>query len=230
MSKYKMLYLDADDTLFDFGRAERFAIEKLFTAHDLNFDEEIFHIYTTINKKLWVDIEQQKITQAFLRTERFRLLFSELKLDMDESVAGDEYLNWLAEGSFLLDGAESVCRTLAEHCRLAIITNGISNVQKLRLAKSSIGSTIEHLIISEEARFSKPNRGIFEYAERLTGFNEKSQILMVGDSLVSDIGGGINYGIDTCWFNPKSLKNDKNIVPTFQIEKLSELIEIVLKS
>lgn len=112
-------------------------------------------------------------------------------------------------------------------CRLAIITNGIKDVQLSRIQGSPLCNTFEQIIISEEAGSQKPEPGIFDYAFAKLGITDKSKVLIVGDSLTSDIQGGKNYGIDTCWFNPLEKANEAGIKPTYEIRDLSELLRII---
>lgn len=111
--------------------------------------------------------------------------------------------------------------------RTAIITNGIKQTQHSRIGRSSLANSFEHIIVSEETGYSKPHTGIFDYAFNKLNITDKSKVLMVGDSLTSDIQGGINYGIDTCWFNPKNKTNVSAINPIYEIQRLVDLLRII---
>ena len=201
MKKYELVFLDADETLFDFRRAEAYALKRSFEDRGLEPAESSFAAYDAINKELWRRLEKGEIDQGRLRVERFRLLLEKLGLAEDPEAFGEAYVGRLSEAAFLLEGAEETCRYLSADYRLAIVTNGIKEVQLSRFARSPINKYIEAVVVSEEAGSSKPDTGIFEYACDLLGFHDKSKIIMIGDSLSSDIQGGINFGIDTCWVN-----------------------------
>jgi len=133
------------------------------------------------------------------------------------------YLRHLAEGSYVIDGAEDICRYMAQRYTLAILTNGIAEVQRSRLSKSVLRDMIPHIIISEEVGLSKPDPRIFEYAMDALGHPRRDTVLMVGDSLSSDILGGVNAGIHTCWYNPHGATCREDLAPTYEIRALHEL-------
>lgn len=223
MKEYELVFLDADDTLFDYRSAERYALTKAFNDHRITADEPLLSDYSQINKQLWLDYENNKVTQEELKIERFRRLFIKVGLDIDEPSFSNAYIRHLADASFLGNYAEELCAYLHGKYQIAIITNGISSVQRSRLDKSAIKRYIDYLIVSEEAKFSKPNVGIFTYAETITKFRDKNKMIIIGDSLSSDILGGINYGIDTCWLNGDSIGKTKNIQPTYVVNSLRSI-------
>ncbi|MDQ0272124.1 YjjG family noncanonical pyrimidine nucleotidase [Cytobacillus purgationiresistens] len=132
----------------------------------------------------------------------------------------------MSKETHLVQGAVELCENLAG-CRLAIITNGFTDVQTSRIASSPLSKTFEHIIISEEAGIQKPDKGIFDYAFSKLQITDKAKVLIVGDSLTSDIKGGINYGIDTCWFNPHLKVNNTEIKPKYEVHALTDLMKIV---
>lgn len=228
--RYELVLLDADGTLFDYHRAEAQALERAYGHLGLSYDPGR-HLarYRAINDELWADLEQGKISQAALRTERFRRLFWEDGVEVELPGFSRTYLGYLGEGAFLLDGAEETCRYLAAKYRLAIVTNGIKEVQAARLSRSPLAPYISHLIISEDAGCQKPDPGIFDFAFRVTGHTQRHTVIMVGDSLTADILGGVNYGIDTCWYNPdgRPLPAAGACRPTFEIRHLYGLTQIL---
>ena len=227
MKKYELIFLDADDTLFDYKAAEKNALTTAFAVHGITISEQTIADYAKINKQLWLDYEKNLITKDKLRTERFRLLFEKLDYDLDEKEFSSSYLKCLAESSQLFKDSEEVCKYLHSKYTTAIITNGIGVVQRSRLEKSSIKKYIDYLIISEDANCSKPNVGIFNYAETITGFHDKDKMLIVGDSFSSDILGGINYGIDTCWINTENKENPTEIKPSYTVDSLRSITEFL---
>ncbi len=225
--QYELIFLDADETLFDFRKAEGYALAASFDEYCLELSDAVFRDYDEINKALWKRLELGETDQASLKIERFRLLFQKMGSGIDAAAFGASYVGWLSKASFLLEGAEELCAYLAGRYRLAIITNGIKQVQQGRIGGSAIRKYIEATIISEEVGCSKPSPDIFERACEALGFHGKGQIIMVGDSLSSDIQGGINFGIDTCWANLGGAKNETGIKPTYEIGALGELRNIL---
>lgn len=226
--KYHTLLFDADETLFDFSRTEKAALEATFLAHELEFMPIHFQQYKVINHDLWSELEAGLISSQLLRTERFARLFQALKLDLDPVAVGSEYLVNLGKGAYLLEGAEELCKALsAQGYRLAVITNGIKEVQHERIRRSPLCNTFEQVIVSEEAGYQKPESGIFDVAFTKLGLQAKDGVLMIGDSLSSDIQGGNRYGIETCWFNPHQAANQSDIQPTYEIHTLPELFDII---
>lgn len=228
MKRYEMIFIDADETLFDFSLAESSALSASLNEFRVECDEErCLERYREINRQLWLEFEQGKVTKDDLRSTRFRRLFDEQGLQIDVVLFGETYLRHLGMGTYLIPGAEEICAYLHGKYRLAIITNGITEVQKSRLGQSSLRRYIDHLIISEEAGSNKPHPGIFEYALKATGHHDKSSALMLGDSLTADIAGGAAFGIDTCWFNPSGGQNASAVAPTYEIRSLLELKELL---
>ncbi|MFA6366707.1 MAG: YjjG family noncanonical pyrimidine nucleotidase, partial [Candidatus Hydrogenedentales bacterium] len=198
-----------------------------FEQFGLEATGDIVDEYDEINRGLWKKFERGETDQATLKIERFRLLFRKVGVNLDVGHFSDTYLDWLGKGGFLLDGAEELCEYLAGKYRLAIVTNGIKRVQRSRFDNSSIRRYFESIVISEEAGSSKPSAGIFDYACRSLGFHDKSRIIMVGDSLSSDIAGGANYGMDTCWVNLSEAANDTDIAPTYEVRRLKDIMRIL---
>ena len=126
----------------------------------------------------------------------------------------------------MIDGVEEMLKALSG-CRLAVLTNGFQEVQHARIAISCLKDTFEAIITSEETGFQKPQPEIFDYVFEKLSLFDKGKVLMIGDSLTSDIQGGNNFGIDTCWFNPHGKENSTTIKPTYEIDNYEELVEIV---
>lgn len=226
--KYKVLLFDADETLFDFKKSESIALEHAVSDFNIPYDpEHHLKIYKGINTAIWKEFEEGKITQNTLKVERFNRLSQELGIIFDPYRFSERYMYHLAEASFLLDDAITLLKKLDGKFNLVILTNGLAYVQNRRIGKSSIADYFSHIIISEEVGVAKPNPEIFEHTLKLIGHMDKSEVLMIGDSLSSDIKGGNNFGIDTCWYNPKKSINTSTIKPTYEINDLMSLIELL---
>lgn len=239
MARYSVLLLDADGTLFDYDRAEGYALETTCGELGLDYEpERDLPVYRRINAEMWIAFERGEIDPGTLSVERFRRFLEALGADgaavnrgahadsgarVNPVEMADRYLGHLAEGSFLIPDALEVVRELASLARLAVITNGLSRVQRSRFSGSGLSEYVEHLVISDEVGSQKPEPGIFDVA--LEPFNgvSRDEVLIVGDSLTSDIAGGVRYGIATCWYNPEGRKNPDGPVPTHEIRSLAEL-------
>ena len=219
---YQWLLFDADGTLFDYDQAERSALRNTFIQLDFPFEEQYLAAYRQVNHAIWLEFEQGQIDQLTLRTRRFELLFQAINLPADPCKFSPAYLANLSRETCLIDGAETVVRQLSGPFNLAIITNGLTEVQRPRFQQSAISNDIKEIIISEEVGAAKPDPQIFEIAFARMNQPDKSAVLIIGDSLSSDIQGGLNYGIDTCWFNPTG-QNSDHITSTYEIRRLAEL-------
>jgi YjjG family noncanonical pyrimidine nucleotidase len=229
MRHYTWLLFDADGTLFDYDAAEKHALEASFVQIDSPFKQDYLAEYRRINHQIWLDFEQGKITQERLKARRFELLFDTINLHADPMEFSERYLDNLAKGTYLIDGAADILKVLENTYNLAIITNGLTRVQRPRFEKSPVSQYLKEIIISEEVGAAKPEPAIFDIAFECMDYPAKQDVLIIGDSLTSDIQGGHNYGIDTCWFNPKHHHNTLSIAPTFEIHTLSELSRLLLE-
>ena len=225
--KYKWLLFDADGTLFDYDRAEGAALQDTFELLGLPYDAGYATVYRQINSDIWLDFEKGRITQERLRTKRFELLFDAVQIACDPAVFSPKYLTSLASYADLVDGAEEVLRELHGQAGLLLITNGLSDVQRSRFARSTVMQYFADVVISEEVGAAKPDPEIFDVAFAKMGYPERKEVLMVGDSLTSDIKGGNLYGIDTCWFNPGRRPRDRDVRIRYEIGKLKELLDIL---
>lgn len=224
---YPWLWFDADGTLFDYNRAEGIALRQAFQSVNAPFKDEYLDIYRKINQRLWQALEQREITPAVLQTRRFELLQEAIQLTFAPSQMSEAYLEQLAIRAELIDGAHEVLRALQGTCQFAIVTNGLQAVQRSRLAHSLIRDYIAELIISEEVGVAKPRPGFFAAAFERLGNPAKSDVLIIGDSLTSDMQGGADYGIDTCWFNPAAEPRPDDLQITYEIASLHELLDVL---
>jgi YjjG family noncanonical pyrimidine nucleotidase len=223
---YTWLLFDLDDTLFDFRKAEANALQKTLEKFELPFQAEYFDIYARCNQQVWKELERGQITSQELRTKRFRLFLDETQLAGDPQMFSPYYLQHLALGADLLPGADELIHSLKAHFHLALVTNGLADVQRPRLKRSTVRDCFENIFISEEIGAAKPARPYFDAVFRAIGNPPRDQVLIIGDSLTSDMRGGLDYGIDTCWYNPHDQPVDFPL--THQIKTLSELARILL--
>jgi 2-haloacid dehalogenase len=224
---YPWLWFDADNTLFDYNKAETTALLKSFQLFNLRFEEGYMDSYRRINQDLWHSLERQEIKPEVLRVRRFELFLEDIKMTASVEQLAATYIEQLGLCFDLVDGAYEVLNTLHAKSKIAIITNGLTAVQRSRLGLSPIKPFISELIISEEIGAAKPHAAFFDTAFERTGNPPKSDVLIIGDSLSSDMQGGLNYGIDTCWFNPQGVPRPVDLKLTYEINHLRELLEIV---
>ena len=229
--KYEVIIFDADETLFDFKKSEREAFKNTMLNFNIEYDEN-YHlkIYNEINTGIWKEFEQGLITQEKLKIERFKRLSDKLNIKFDEINFAKSYMEHLADASFLFDESIDLIENLNKSYKLSIVTNGLTSVQDKRIRKSTIAKYFDAIVISEEILIAKPDPKIFEHTLKHMNFYDKSKVLMVGDSLTSDIQGGINFGIDTCWYNPNKIENKTSINHTYEISSFEELKSLLVNS
>ena len=224
---FKWIIFDADGTLFDYDAAEFNALKNAFASFDLPFSDNYLKLYQQFNKVLWEDFERGDISIPLLKIKRFELLLNKLKMKIKPELFSSVYLDQLSQRHDLINGADEILQKLSGMTGLVLMTNGIKEVQRSRLNLSTIEGYFSDIIISDEVGFAKPDRRIFEIAHNRMSLPEKNKVLMVGDNLGSDIKGGIDFGIETCWYNPGQIKIESSIKPTYEIRNLSEILNIV---
>jgi YjjG family noncanonical pyrimidine nucleotidase len=224
---YEWLLFDADSTLFDYDRAEASALRRTFEEMGRPFEPGHAEAYRRINGQIWLEFEQGRISQERLRTRRFELLFDAVGVELPPEAFSARYLRNLAEGTYLIDGALEVIQSLHGRIGLMLITNGLKEVQRPRFARSALSGYFADLVISEEVGAAKPDARIFDVAFARMGHPRREAVLMVGDSLTSDMRGGADYGIDTCWFNPGQRPRNPDVGIRYEIRDLRELLDLI---
>ena len=229
--RYDVILFDADRTLFDFDRSQLDALREVFQAHRIPVTQEMMDLYIRINDMLWARFDRGEITTEELTQVRFRLFLDEAgDQGQDPAAMNQQYLESLGSHSYLLDGAEELCRALAPYCKQYIVTNGITVAQVGRLSQSPIRRYIEKMYISGEMGIRKPEAGFFQIVyEDLNMTPERwKRTVIVGDGLGSDILGGRNANVDTIWYNPRKKENRSGILPTWEAADFPEIREIIL--
>ena len=224
---YSWLLFDADGTLFDFERAAALALAETFAQLGRSFRPEYLPVYNDINLRVWREFEAGEVSWSELPTKRFNTFFAVIGIKADPLAFSAGYLQQLATHTDLLDGAAEVVARLAQVARLMIITNGLKDVQRPRFAAAPISRHFEDFVISEEVRAGKPDPQIFAEAFGRMQNPAKDEVLIIGDSLTSDIKGGNDFGIDTCWYNPAGKSRDPDIEPRYEIAHLRELLPLM---
>ena len=221
--------LDLDDTLLDFHRAEAEAIRYTLNEFGIEPSDENVALYSKINRGCWAKLETGEYTREEVLHRRFDILFDTLGIIGDSHATQKLYEYRLSLGAYYLEGAQELLDELYGKYRLYLATNGIVNVQSRRIKDSGIGKYFDGIFVSEKIGYNKPDKRFFECAFSQIPNLEREQTVIVGDTLTSDIQGGINAGIRTVYFNPKGLKNDTGITPHYEISSLSQLTTILKK-
>ena len=229
MSKYTTVLFDADDTLFDFKRSEHEAVKDCLSLVGLPTNDEVIEKYSEINQSYWKMLERGEITKKDLFIARWKTFLDFYGLvDTDAEMIANRYLVQLSQKSYLLDGAEVLCKKLYGKFKMYIVTNGYGVVQHGRFDKSILREYFDDMFISEEMGAEKPTLQYFDAVfSKIPNF-DKSKAIIIGDSLSSDIKGGIAAGIDTCWFNPNRKIAPDGMNITYIVNDLSEIENILL--
>ena len=223
----EFLFLDLDDTILDFHKAERIAIAKTIRDFGVEPTEELLTRYHVINKWHWEQLELGKLTRKQVQEERFHVLFRELGREVDGERIAKVYMENLSIGHYFLPGAEEAVMDLHKKYRLFLASNGNASVQKGRMTSANLYRFFEQVFVSQEVGFDKPSKAYFDACfARIPGFDPE-KAMMVGDSLTSDIRGGINAGIRTVWVNPEHKEHPADICPDYEIESIKELEELL---
>ncbi|TVY11333.1 YjjG family noncanonical pyrimidine nucleotidase [Paenibacillus cremeus] len=225
---YKILLFDLDDTLLDFGANERESLAQLFQQHGYAFTDELFQLYNSVNKQLWTEYENGNMALDAVLNSRFSETMLKLGEVVDGMVWECEYRELLGEGNqLLIEGALEVCQRLSATHRLFVVTNGVSRTQIKRLKQSGLYDFFEDIFDSQSIGHQKPSTKFFDHVmSHISNFNKK-EALVIGDSLNTDIKGGLRSGIDTCWINRTMKKSPADIQSTYTISSLAELFTIL---
>lgn len=223
MKTYTWLLFDADNTLWDFSAAEASALERTLLKRDIAWSDEVLAEYRIINHKAWSDYEAGKLPKSQLRTIRFKRLLELYRLDHPAEELSLDYRTYLGESTHMLDGARELLKDLHGKYRMGLVTNGLKEVQRPRLANTGIGEFFEFIVISDEIGVAKPHTGFFDHAYEQMDGAAKDNVLMIGDNPNADIGGALAYGFDACWLRNPGVPNRKPFGENFRIRDIREL-------
>ncbi len=224
--KYTSLFLDLDNTLLDFAKAEEWAVTETLKSFSLPYSKETVKLYSDINRSYWQSFERGEIPKTDIFEGRFKTLLSDLGQERDIKLLSDSYCQNLAFTYFKVDDCDEVLTYLKKKgYRLYATTNGFAFTQYNRIEKSGVGKYFDKIFVSEDIGSQKPEKAYFDACINAIEEKDRSKILVVGDSQSSDILGGINAGLDTCWFNNENI--EPKYKSTYEISSLSELKNIL---
>ena len=226
MKKYTTLYFDLDNTLLDFSAAENMAIRKLFNLHNLPISDEMIARYSAINHTWWQRFEKGEIKKEEIYSGRFSEYLAYYNLKGNPEKMANDYFDFLSEGNFLIEGADKALEYI-KNCgyTVCITTNGMSRTQYRRIESCFIKQYFDYIFVSEDAGSQKPEVEYFDFVMANTPEKDRSKILVIGDSMSSDILGGINFGVDTCWLNPKGTPGAYKT--TYEITNIMQICDIL---
>lgn len=227
MKKYEILLFDVDGTLLDFDKAEEEGIEGLLRHYGVPVSEENKQKYHVLNKGYWQRLERGEITRDQVLTLRFEEYFGNFGITVDGAETDGLYRQYLNESAVLIDGALELLGYLKEKYPLYIVSNGVADTQYKRLAASGLDKYFDSIFISEDAGAQKPQKEFFEYIFEKMGRRDVENMLIIGDSLTSDIRGGNTAGIDTLWFNPHGEENTAGVHVDYEVKTLAEIKEML---
>ena len=225
----KVILWDVDGTLLDFKKAEYAAIKKCFEIFNLGeCTDEMIGRYSILNRKYWDKLEQKEITKPEMLVNRFADFFATENIEADcAKEFNEEYQNCLGETICFCDNSYELLKSLKGRVKQYAVTNGTKAAQDRKLSKSGLIEIFDGVFISEVVGSEKPGIEFFEHVWEKIGHYEKDEIMIVGDSLTSDIQGGNNAGIVCCWYNPKGIKNETNLRIDYEVDDLQKVAEIL---
>lgn len=231
MKAYRFLLFDADHTLLDFDKDMDIAFQATYQAADFQrqmaYTPEIHQIYERCNNHWWGRFERRECSKNELYVNRFRDFLKETSLTYDPAALNELYFENLARTGTAYDGAVELMKSLSQRYDCYIITNGNAYSQPLRLKNSRLDAYYHACFVSEGVGVGKPDLRYFRHvADSIPGFSHE-QALVVGDSLSSDIQGAVNAGLDSIWYNPRSLPSPDAPVPTYTVRNYPEILSIL---
>lgn len=227
MGRWELLLIDADNTLFDFGASQVIALERACLQVGIAYQPELLARYEHINAQVWAAYERKEITQEQLRRLRSERFLAELNSALDPETFGQAYVEALSNTAVVLPDALETLQAASAHAPVIILTNGIAQVQRRRMAASPFGPYIRGMAISGELGVAKPDPRIVRAAMEMGGATDPDRVLLVGDSLSADIAGAHAAGVASCWYNPKRLPCTLTPPPTYEIYELPALMRLL---
>ncbi len=224
----KALLFDLDDTLLDFTAAQKVGLEKVFEKYRIPLNDKNISLYQQMNHQLWARYEKGEVPRTYITDHRFAMFFEAVGVDSKLGPEGEKlFRSVLEESKVEVPGARHILEELQKDYSLNLITNGVLKTQETRLKKTGLDAYFDYIFISDALGAQKPDLRFFEAVEKKLPEISPNEMLIIGDSLTSDIKGGVNAGIDTVWLNRHQKEN--NGMPTYEITELDQLKNILEK-
>lgn len=227
MEKYTWLYFDLDNTILDFDKSSGFAFYDAFDKHLVSLEAKDYKRYKEINHEVWLELEKGNISPEVLKIKRWEIFLKEMNLKLDPEIINNSYFDHIKYNPLYVEGAKALLAELQGRFNLCLITNGLTEVQIPRLRLTGLDKVFDPVVISQEIGVAKPAAAFFDHIQKLNDSPLKESVLVIGDTLTSDIRGGINYGFDTCWYNYGGIENKTEYHPTYTITEIGNLKNIL---
>ena len=225
---YEWLFLDLDNTILDFNKASYFAFYDAFDKYMISLTPDHYKRYKEINHALWVSLEKGEIKSEDLVVSRWATFIEEYGLKADPEVINNSYFDHLAYNPIYVKGAKENVEKLSARYKLCLVTNGLPEVQIPRLRLTGLDKYFQHIVISDKIGYAKPDKAFFDHCHALTNEPLHDMVLVIGDTLTSDIKGGKDYGYHTCWYNYNGQENNTEYHPDYTVNSHLELSELLL--
>lgn len=225
--RFTTILWDNDNTLMDFEYSLHKALHATFEAFGLFIDEQIIARYEVINSDYWKRLERGEVTKQQLLDGRFVDLFTELGYEVDVAAFRKMFQVELGSYFMYLDNSLEICKQLHGKVKQYIVTNGVRETQIKKITAAGLFDLMEEIFISGDIGYEKPRKEFFDRCLEKIEEKDLQKILIVGDSLTSDIAGGNNAGIKTCWYNPKKKTADSKYVIDYEIQNLDQIFEVI---
>lgn len=223
---YKNILFDLDDTLLDFSKSERKALQLIFESFNIPYEDEHIANYKKINHDLWVKFESGEINRQTIFDRRFPDFLRLYGHDVIGTSVDEQYRQYLMNGHDVIEGAEELLQALQDTHNLYVVTNGLKEMQCKRLSDSGLNKYFKKVFISEDVGYKKPEAGFFTHVFNEIDACKKEETVIVGDMLHADILGGYLAGIDTVWVNNKDFNLYVDVTPTYEIKHVNELYSL----
>ncbi len=223
----KIILMDLDNTIIDFNECARHSIMGIFEDLGFAYNENVFTTFITENVKIWKRLELGEIDKPYLRANRWNIILGKLGIDYDGTIIEEHFENGVAMGAYPVDGAYELLDYLHSKYDIFVVSNGFRFVQESRIKIGDYGKYFKDIFLSEDIGIQKPDLRFFDYCYKNIGFPPKDELILIGDSLSADIKGGNDFGIDTIWFNKNKDPESDTIRPTYTVNRLKEIENIL---
>ena len=230
MKKYTHLLIDADHTIFDFGKSQEASLQMAFRDMNMEYKQEFGQAYDVINKAMWLAFERGEVNRAELQNRRASELQKAVGFAFDPDQFHDLYKGHLSKQVHYYENARETVEDLANHYSLAMITNGLAPIQRSRLALSGILHLFDEVTISGEINKAKPDPAYFDHTFNALNNPKRSNALVIGDNLLADIHGGNQAGCDTCWINNSNMQVKEKVEPTYIVDDWNDIANLLLNT